>query len=138
LATSWTSDSTYDLIVSEPGNGPRLAAGAAELLSAARFQEELRRIARYSTRVLTGDPLEIALSKVKQNPAFTQCRLLARVLAALAYQRGEFRRAELAAFDSETLALVIALMDKYAAATSSREKWIDAVAQAETALLGVR
>lgn len=108
------------------------------MLSAARFQEELRRIARYSTRVLTGDPLEVAVTKVKLNPAFTQCRLLARVLTALAYQKGEFRRAELAAFDSETLVLVIALMDAHAAATSTREKWIDAVAQAETALLGVR
>jgi hypothetical protein len=108
------------------------------MLSAARFQEELRRIARFNTRVLTGDPLEVALTKVKQNPAFTQCRLLTRVLVALAYQKGEFRRAELAAFDSETLMLVIALMDAHAAATSTREKWTAAVAETEAALLGAQ
>jgi hypothetical protein len=123
--------------VSEPGGASRPAVGKTELLSAARFQEELRRVARFRSSVLVGNPLEAAVRKIAQNPAFTQSRLLARVLAALTYQEGEFRRAEIAAFDSETLAIVITLMDAHAAGTSSREDWICAVDSVRATLLGV-
>jgi len=113
-------------------------AGATELLSADRFQEELRRVARFGSRALVGDPLAAAVRKITQNPAFTQCRLLARILSALTYQKGDFRRAEVSAFDSDTLALVITLMDSYAAGTSTREEWIGAVDEVKAALLGVQ
>ena len=116
----------------------RTAAGATELLSAARFQEELRRVARFRPKVPIGDPLAAAVRKIAQNPAFTQSRLLARILAALTGQKGEFRRAEVAAFDSDTLAMVIALMDAHAAGTSTREEWIGAVDEVQAALLGVQ
>lgn len=122
--------------MSERDAGPGPAAGAAELLSAARFQEELRRIARFRSSILVGDPLEAAVRKITQNPAFSQSRLLARVLAALTYEEGEFRRAELAAFDSATLAMVITLMDAHASGASSREEWIVAVDEVKAALLG--
>jgi len=36
------------------------------------------------------------VKKIEQNPAFSQSRLLTRVLAALTYEMGEFRRAEIA------------------------------------------
>jgi len=123
--------------VSEQGGGSRPAAGATELLSAARFQEELRRVARFfRSRLLVGDPLDAIVRKIEQNPAFAQSRLLTRILAALTYQQGEFRRAEIAALDSETLAMVITLMDAQAAGTSTREQWICAVDTAMAAQLG--
>ena len=106
------------------------------MLSAVRFQEELRRVTRYRPPLLVGDPLDAAVRKVEQNPAFTQSRLLTRMLVALTYQQGEFRRAEIAAFDSDTLAMVITLMDVYAAGTSTREDWVRAVEAAKAAQLG--
>lgn len=122
--------------MSEQRGGSELAVGTTELLSAIRFQEELRRVARFRPRLPVGDPLNAAVRRIEQNPAFTQSRLLARILAALTYQQGEFRRAEIAAFDSETLAMVIALMDAHAAGTSTREEWICAVDLARAAQLG--
>ena len=113
-----------------------LAAETIELLSAVRFQEELRHVARFRPRLSVGDPLAAAVRKIEQNPAFTKSRLLTRILAALIYQEGEFRRAEIATFDSETLAMVIALMDAHADGTSTREEWVCAVDAAKTAQLG--
>jgi hypothetical protein len=107
------------------------------MLSAVRFQEELRRVTRYRPSLLVGDPLDAAVRKIEQNPAFAQSRLLTRMLAALTYQQGEFRRAEIAAFDSDTLAMVITLMDAYAAGTTTRENWVRAVDAAKAAQLGV-
>lgn len=121
--------------MSEQGSGSRSAAGAVELLSIPRFLEELRRVARFRSRTPIGDPLDAAVKKIEKNPAFTQSRLLTRILAALAYQQGEFRRAEISALDSETLAMVITLMDAHAAGTSSREEWICAVDLARAAQL---
>jgi hypothetical protein len=110
------------------------AEAATETLSAGRFQEALRRVARYRTAPPIGNPLDAMVRRIAQNPAFTQSRLLARVLTALIYQEGEFRRAELAAFDSDTLAVVIALMDVHAAGTFPREDWIRADDAAKAAL----
>ncbi|MBI4194127.1 MAG: hypothetical protein HY526_03500 [Betaproteobacteria bacterium] len=76
------------------------------------------------------------MKKIEQNPAFTQSRLLTRILAALTYQQGEFRRAEIAALDGETLAMVITLMDAHAAGKSTRDEWIRAVDAANAALVG--
>lgn len=119
--------------MNEQAAGTRAAAGT-EFLSAIRFQEELRRVARYRASPPIGDPLDAAVRRITRNPAFTQSRLLARVLRALTYQEGEFRRAELATFDSDTLAMVIALMDVHAAGTSPPEDWIRAAEDARAAL----
>jgi hypothetical protein len=113
-----------------------LAAGANELLSAARFQEELRRVSRLCPRLSIGDPLAAAVRRIEQNPAFTQSRLLTRILSALVYQKGEFRRAEVAALDAQTLAMVIALIDAQANGTSTREEWMCALEAAKAAQLG--
>jgi hypothetical protein len=113
--------------VSEVLHESRPASGATELLSVARFLEEVRHVTRFRSSPMIGDPLEAAVKRIQQNPAFSQSRILIRLLAALTYQRGEFRRAEIAAFDSDTLAMVIALMDAHAAGTSTREEWISAV-----------
>jgi len=112
-----------------------VAAGMIELLSTARFEEELRRVARFRPRLPVGDALAAAVSRIEQNPAFTQSRLLTRILAALICQEGEFRRAEIAALDADTLAMVIALMDAHAAATSTREEWACALEKATAAQL---
>src|SRR5512132_3602031 len=105
----------------------RLAAGAVELLSAPRFFEALRGVARYGRALPVGNPLAAAIKRIENSPALAQSRLLARILTALTYQQGEFRRAEVAALDSETLAMVITLMDAHVAGTPSREDWVRAV-----------
>jgi hypothetical protein len=112
------------------------AAAAVEQLSAAGFQEELRRVAHFCPRPPAGDPLAAAVKKIEQNPAFAQSRLLTRILTALTYQKGEFRRAEAAALDLDTLSTVITLMDACAAGTLAREEWIHAVDAANAAQLG--
>jgi hypothetical protein len=122
--------------VSEQSGGLQLAVGTTELLSAVRFQEELRRVARFGSRLPVGDPLAAAVRRIEQNPAFAQSRLLTRILAALIHQEGEFRRAEIAALDADTLAMVIALMEVHAAGTSTREEWVDALDAARAAQLG--
>ena len=123
--------------MSEQGGGSSSRPGATELLSAVRFQEELRRVARFfRSRLPVGDPLEATVRKIEQNPAFTQSRVLTRILAALTYQQGEFRRAEISALDADTLAMVITLMDVHAAGTSTREDWVRAADAAKAAQLG--
>jgi len=123
--------------VSEPVRESIQAAGATELLSAARFQEELRRVARFfRSRLPVGDPLDAMVRKIELNPAFAQSRLLTRILAALTYQQGEFRRAEISALDADTLLMVITLMDVHAAGTSTREDWVRAAEAAKAAQLG--
>ncbi|MGQ0523893.1 MAG: hypothetical protein ACT4P8_09570 [Betaproteobacteria bacterium] len=112
------------------------AAASNELLSFARFGEELRRIGRFGRPALVGQPLDAAVTKIQKNPAFAQSRLLSRVLMALTYQRGEFRRAEIAAFDAETLAMVTALMDAHASGTPPPGDWISAVDAARAAESG--
>ena len=123
--------------MNEQGRESSSRPGATELLSAVRFQEELRRVARFfRSRLPVGDPLEATVRKIEQNPAFTQSRLLTRILAALTYQQGEFRRAEISALDADTLAMVVTLMDVHAAGTSTREEWVRAADAAKAAQAG--
>lgn len=123
--------------MSEQVGGSSSRPGATELLSPVRFQEELRRVAHFfRSRHLLGDPLDATVRKIEQNPAFAQSRLLTRILAALVYQEGEFRRAEISALDADTLAMVISLMDVHAEGTSTREEWVHAAEAAKTAQLG--
>ncbi|HET9403756.1 MAG TPA: hypothetical protein VFO57_04160 [Burkholderiales bacterium] len=119
----------------DPIGTSKPAAGAAELLSIPRYLEELRRVARYRPGPPIGEPLDAAVKKIEKNPAFAQSRLLTRILAALTYQEGEFRRSEVAALDSDTLAMVIMLMDRQAAGTTTREEWVCAVELARAAEL---
>lgn len=118
------------------GSQSRLAAAALECLSIPRFFEELRRAARARPGSPIGDPLDATVRRIESNPAFAQSRLLTRILAALTYQQGEFRRAEVAALDSVTLSMVITLMDMHAAGTSAREDWVRATDAAKAAELG--
>jgi len=123
--------------VVEPVSGQGSRPGATELLTAVRFQDELRRVARFfRSRLPVGDPLDATVRKIELNPAFAQSRLLTRILAALTYQQGEFRRAEISALDADTLLMVITLMDVHAAGTSTREDWVRATDAAKAAQLG--
>ena len=102
-------------------------------MSALEFQEELRRVARFDVRPPVENPLAEAVRKIKDNPAFSQSRLLSRILTALTYERGEFRRAEASALDSATLGLVIALMNAARAGTTARDDWVNAVTASDAA-----
>lgn len=97
-----------------------------ETLSPGLFQEELRRIAHGRIGPAMENPLEAAIKKIGGNPAFSQSRLLARLLIGLVRGQGEFRRAELTAFDLPTLAMVVALLDVHRAGTVAREVWLRA------------
>ena len=119
--------------MSEQATGAR-SAGTHDVMSAIEFEEELRRVARFNVGPPVEDPLAQAVNKIKDNPAFTQSRLLGRMLTALTYQRGEFRRAEASALDSATLGLVIALMNAARAGTTARDDWIKAVTVCDAAV----
>lgn len=108
---------------------------ASESMSAAQFRDALRRVVRFRRQAPIADPLAAAVETIGRNPAFTQARLLSRILVALTHDRGEFRRAELGAMDSETHALVIGLMDAFEAGTFERSQWETAVESARTAEL---
>lgn len=119
--------------MSEESAGSKRAANGFELLSVIQFQDELRRVSRFTPRPPTPDALVAVVHKIEQNPAFAQSRLLTRILAALTYQEGDFRRAEAATLDAGSLAMAVTLMDDYAAGTSAREDWMRAVDSARAA-----
>lgn len=109
---------------------------ASERLSALQFQEALRHVVGFRQQPPIADPLAAAVKRIEQNPAFAQSRLLTRILVALTYEQGEFRRAEIGALDAETYAMVIALMDAFGLGKSTREAWESAVEAARAAELG--
>lgn len=106
------------------------------MLSPGLFQEELQRIASGRIGTAVENPLDAAMKKIGDNPAFSQSRLLARLLIGLVRGQGEFRRAELNAFDLPTLAMVVALLDVYRAGTVASEAWLRAMDLADAVQLG--
>jgi hypothetical protein len=122
--------------MNQSDNQSRLAAAALEFLSIPRFFEELRRVTHFRRDAPIGDPLDAAVRRIESNPAFAQSRLLTRILAALTFDEGKFRLAEVAALDAATLSIVITLMDAHAAGTLAREDWVRATGAAKAAELG--
>lgn len=112
---------------------PGLPGGGVELLSPGGFQQELRRVASGRTGPAIDNPLEAALKKITDNPAFSQSRLLARLLIGLVRGQGEFRRAEVTAFDLPTLGMVVALLDAHLAGLVPQEAWLRAADLADVA-----
>jgi len=108
-------------------------SGMTDVMSLAQFQEELRHIARFDVSDPVANPLSAAVQQISDNPALAQARLLGRMLRALTYECGEFRRAEASAFDTATLRLLVALMKAARAGTYTRAEWVDAVTAAESA-----
>jgi hypothetical protein len=109
-------------------------AGMTDVMCLSQFQDELRRIARFDVSAPPENPLNAALQKINDNPACAPARLLGRMLSALTYERGEFRRAEASAFDTATLRLVIALMNAARTGTHPRAEWLDAIRAADSAI----
>ena len=105
-----------------------------DIMSLTQFQDELRRIGRLDLTEPVPNPLSAAVQKISENPALAQTRLLGRMLKALMYECGEFRRAEASAFDRTTLRLVIALMNAARAGTNTRAEWLEAIEAAESAI----
>ena len=105
----------------------------SEVMSVLEFGDELRRVGRYSARPSSANPLSQVVQMIKDNPAFAQSRLMLRVLTALAYQRGEFRRPEASALDSVTLSLAIQLFNAAGAGSIPQADWVNAVTATEMA-----
>lgn len=106
---------------------------AIEGLTFATFQNELRHVARFITAVAPPNPIEAVLAAIRRNPALSQARLLTRILAACIGREVTFRSAEVAAFDREHLALLVALMDTHEAGTVPAAEWERAANEADTA-----
>ena len=106
-----------------------------DLLSPTQYQAALRQVLRFRAQPVLADPLASAVKVIEENPAFTQSRLLTRILVGLTYGEGEFRRAEVDAMDAGTCAMAISLMDAFGAGTPGREAWEGAVASARAAEL---
>ena len=105
----------------------RTTAAAWDTLSVTRFQEELRRGVQASASAAFPNPLNDVVQTIERNPAFPQSRLLTRLLSALMSQAGEFRSAEVFAFDIKTRALVVALLDAFASGIPGRDEWQRAI-----------
>lgn len=107
----------------------------SDRLSPSEYQAALRHVLRFRDQPVLPDPLATAVKVIEENPAFTQSRLLTRILVGLTYDQGEFRRAEVDAMDAGTCAMAISLMDAFGAGTPGREAWEGAVATARAAEL---
>lgn len=108
-------------------------AANRELCSAPEFFALVRTAVRFRSHALTLDPLGTAVGQVTLNPHFAQSRLLMRILSALPSMTGEFRRAEVSALDSATLALVVDLIDLHLGSTRSGLEWAHAIEEARRA-----
>lgn len=108
-------------------------APSSDVLSAPEFFDLVRRVIGFRAQSPIPDPLNAAVEQISSNPAFAQSRLLHRILVALVCG-GEFRRAEAAALDAPTCALVIALVDLRSTGSQGSQAWGDAVAAANVAV----
>ena len=106
---------------------------SSEQLSGSEFLDGLRQVVGFRVYPDVEDPLGLIVERIVQQPAVADSRLLLRILAALVRSGGEFRRAELAALDAPTVAVVIRLMDLRRAGTRPDQDWTDALTAAEAA-----
>jgi hypothetical protein len=112
-------------------------ASANIMMPIQQFEGELRRVARLVPKATVENPLAAIVQKIVQNPAYNESRLLTRLLTALTYQRGEFRFAEAAVFDTATLALIVGLLDTLSAGSVTDSQCRLAVEAADAAQLSV-
>lgn len=110
---------------------------SVELLPFPAFQEELRHVARFITAAAptnpSTSPLDAVVKAIRQNPALLQARLLTRILAAYIGRQVSFRSAEVAAFDKQHLALLVALMNMHDAGPLNETDWVRAADEADAA-----
>ncbi len=121
--------------MTEPVDTAVATAEVIEQQSFARFLEALRHLTRFMTGPAVENPLDAAAKRIETNPAYTQSRLLTRLLAAMASRQGEFRIAEISVFDTDTLAVIVALMNLHDAGTATPADWQRAVDRAHAAEL---
>lgn len=95
--------------------------------SFASFLAALRHSTRFLDASAEAQPLDDAVKRIETNPAFMQSRLLTRVITALNTRQGEFRPAEISVFDSDTLKLIVALIDARDAGTFTSAEWNSAL-----------
>lgn len=112
-------------------------AAANGMLSVARFQEELRRGVLPPALAAFPNPLRDVVQTIERNPAFPPSRVLTRLLLALISQAGEFRSAEVFAFDSKTRTMVVALLDAFVSGIPGRDEWQRAIESAQAAQRGL-
>lgn len=99
------------------------------------FNQELRRGLDADLVAAVADPLAAALTQIQAHPHQLQSLLLARILSALTFGVGHFRRAELFGLDRATRALVVALESASHALTMPNVMWQSAVDAAGAAQL---
>jgi hypothetical protein len=112
------------------------AGARPDTLTAAQFNDELRRVARLDTPLAVDNPLTAALVEIEARPFNLQSRVLARMLSALTYGAGDFRLAEISALDVPTRRIVLALSDASVAGTTPHDAWVKAVDAAQLAASG--
>jgi hypothetical protein len=115
------------------GQSVREKSASKDTLSIAQFQQELRRGVQALAPMAHANPLAEVVQSIECNPAIPQSRLLTRLLAALISQAGEFRSAEIFAFDTKTRAMVVALLDAFASGMPGRDEWQRAADSASAA-----
>jgi hypothetical protein len=119
--------------MSNDSSTPRAATGTTDIITLEQFEEQVRHAARFDAGAPTENPLAAAVQKIRDNPALMPSRLLGRMLHALTYHAGEFRRADVSALDPAALRIMIALMNAARSNTNSRGDWISAVNDADAA-----
>jgi hypothetical protein len=112
--------------------------GRADSLSIQEFSRELRYGVAASTVATVEDPLGAALVVIEAHPQHLQSLLLARILTALTYGVGQFRKAEVFGLDRGMRAVAIALGNVRTEGTLPNEKWESAVDAAGAAQLGAK
>ena len=73
------------------------------------------------------NPLSAAVAQIEKHPEHLQSLLLARIVSALTFGVGQFRRAEVFGLDRPTRALAVALMNVRAADSVPVAMWESAV-----------
>ena len=102
-------------------------------MSVARFEVELRRGVQSLAPMAYPNALADVVQSIKRDPALPQSRLLTRLLSALITQVGEFRSAEVFAFDTKMRAVVVALLNDFASGVPARDEWQRAFDSADAA-----
>lgn len=111
----------------------RAAVANNEPMSVARFEVELRRGVQSLAPMAYPNALADVVQSIKRDPALPQSRLLTRLLSALITQVGEFRSAEVFAFDTKMRAVVVALLNDFASGVPARDEWQRAFDSADAA-----
>jgi hypothetical protein len=83
-------------------------------------------------------PLDTAVLQIQNHPQHLQSLLLSRILSALAFGVGQFRRAEVFGLDRATRALAVALMNLRESGAVPAGSWEGAVDHAGAAQLGLQ